>query len=98
MFYKVQTPKMYNDVKFLTQKSTWQKAVAELGGHFYMYGHKYFGFAVTVKLQGNANIERNIMLTSKLFTSREKSIMTQCCHFVYYCLFSGGTPSGPDTH
>ena len=27
----------------------------------YVYGHNYFGFAVKVKLQGNANIERNLI-------------------------------------
>ena len=53
---------MSNDLKFLMRKrSTWQKAAAELGGHVYVYGHNYFGFAVKVKLQGNANIERNLI-------------------------------------
>ena len=53
---------MSNDLKFLMQKrSTWQKVAAERGVHVYVYGHHYFGFAVKVKLQRNANIERNII-------------------------------------
>ena len=53
---------MSNVLKFLMRKrSTWQKAAAERGGHVYVYGHHYFGFAVKVKLQGNANIERNLI-------------------------------------
>ena len=38
-----------------------QKVAAERGVHVYVYGHHYFGFAVKVKLQGNANIERNLI-------------------------------------
>ena len=53
---------MFNDLKFLMRKrSTWQKVAAERGVHVYVYGHHYFGFAVKVKLQGNANIERNLI-------------------------------------
>ena len=53
---------MSNVLKFLMRKrSTWQKAAAERGVHVYVYGHHYFGFAVKVKLQGNANIERNLI-------------------------------------
>ena len=53
---------MSDDLKFLMRKRrTWQKAAAELGGHVYVYGHNYFGSAVKVKLQGIANIERNLI-------------------------------------
>ena len=59
---------MSDDLKILMQKmSIWQKAAAELEGHVYVYGHNYFGFAVKVKLRGNANVERNFTkLCSKI--------------------------------
>ena len=30
----------------MRKRSTWQKAATELGGHVYVYGHNYSGFAV----------------------------------------------------
>ena len=45
----------------MRKESTCQKAVTELGGHVYVYRHNYFGFAVKVKLQGNANIQGNLV-------------------------------------
>ena len=62
----------------MRKMSTGQKAAAELGEHVYIHGHNYFGFAVKVKLRGNANVERNfINIINQVMQQDNKNLFFQ---------------------